>query len=200
MHNIRDGQQSDLEVLIATLTDSFTDDPFMNWVIPDPSLYAGFFRLVISEVFLPRGITHMEDGGKGAALWLPPLERFDIPLRWALIKMVCQLVSRKGFDPLRRMKEHGDLFDQYHPTKLHYYLQFVGARTQDQGQGVGSALLKQGTRLCDEKRMPAYLESSKEENVPLYQRHGFEVIAEDSMLRGGPKAWFMWREPRELEY
>ena len=65
-----------------------------------------------------------------------------------------------------------------------------------QGQGLGSAMLKQGTRICDEAHMPAYLESSNEKNVPLYQRHGFEIVAEETLPRGGPKVWFMWREAR----
>ena len=28
---------------------------------------------------------------------------------------------------------------------------------------------------CDRERIPAYLESSKERNVPLYERNGFRV-------------------------
>ena len=61
---------------------------------------------------------------------------------------------------------------------------------------MGATLLKQGTRICDERGTPAYLESSNRLNVPLYQRHGFEVIHEQAVAKNGPKAWFMWREPR----
>ena len=56
--------------------------------------------------------------------------------------------------------------------------------------------MKHGTRLADEAGMPAYLESSNSLNLPLYQRHGFEVQAEEGVAEGGPRAWFMWRESR----
>jgi hypothetical protein len=42
--------------------------------------------------------------------------------------------------------------------------------------------------------MSCYLESSKESNVPFYERFGFKVIGEIHLLRG-PTMWKMWRDP-----
>lgn len=193
---IRDGNQDDVETLVDTLSDSFSRDPILNWVIPRRELYPGFFRLLVEELYLPRGIVHLEDEGRGAALWLPPGERLEIPPRAALLKMILLLLLRKGPLPLWRMYQQGHLFSKQHPTEPHYYLQFIGCRQRNQGQGVGSALLKKGTRICDEQGMAAYLESSNELNVPLYQRHGFEIVHEQTLPGNGPTAWFMWREPR----
>lgn len=184
------------EALIDLFSDSFANDPILNWVIPMPSLYPGFFRLIIEGVFEPKGIMHLEQQERGASLWLPPHEQFDMPLRLGLISMILKLVGRKGLAPLLRIQKQGEFFARHHPSEPHYYLQFIGARQRSQGQGVGSALLKHGTRLCDEQHMPAYLESSNSLNVPLYQRHGFEVQTEAKIPGGGPSVWFMWREPR----
>jgi len=193
---IRDGGREDLETLVDTLSDSFANDPILSWVIPRPQLYPEFFRLFIQEVYLPRGIVHMESGGRGTALWLPPQERLEIPPRMALLNMVLKLVLHNGPAPLWRIHQQGKLFAKHHPKEPHFYLQFIGCRQRDQGRGVGATLLKQGTKICDEQGMPAYLESSNPLNVPLYQRHGFEVIHQQAVGKNGPKAWFMWREPR----
>ena len=50
---------------------------------------------------------------------------------------------------------------------------------------------------CDAARLPAYLESSKERNVPFYERHGFRVTGELTIPGGGPTLWLMWRNPAE---
>ena len=193
---IRAAGSVDLDLLVEILSNSFEHDPVMNWVIPSTTLYSDFFRLIIRDIYVPRGIVHVEETGRGASLWLPPGERFELPPQWALLQMLGQLVLRKGLRPLARMREQSALFAQYRPREPHFYLQFVGCKQEHQGEGVGSALLKHGTRLCDEQAMPAYLESSNELNVPLYLRHGFEVIAHAPVGTEGPRAWFMWREAR----
>ncbi len=193
---IREATHADLDTLVDTLSDAFNDDPMFNWVIPEKSLYPDFFRIIVRDVYLPRGIAHLEDQGRGAALWLPPGEKFEIPPRLAMLGMVARLVLRRGLGSLGRMRRQGALFDQHHPTKPHFYLQFVGCRQRHQGKGVGSALMKNGTRLADEAGMPAYLESSNSLNLPLYERHGFAVQADAAVSADGPRAWFMWREPR----
>ena len=51
----------------------------------------------------------------------------------------------------------------------------------------------------DESGYPAYLESSKQRNVPFYARFGFEVVEELHSKVGSPPIWRMWREPRVPE-
>jgi len=61
--------------------------------------------------------------------------------------------------------------------------------------GMASALLEPTLRRCDRDRLPAYLESSNEANLPFYGRHGFEVVAQIS-IADGPTLWPMLRQPR----
>lgn len=183
-------------ILADILAEAFNEDPVMNWVIPAPRLYPGFFRLLVADLFLPRGIAHLDRDERGAALWLPPGVGFNVRPSLSLLGLVTRLLLRKGPRPLLRIPQQERLFGRHIPTEAHYHLVFIGCRQSAQGQGLGSAMLKQGTRICDEQHMPAYLESSNELNVPLYQRHGFEVIAEESLPGGGPRVWFMWREAR----
>lgn len=48
---------------------------------------------------------------------------------------------------------------------------------------------------ADQQGVPAYLEATSPDNRRLYERHGFVVTGELSIL-GGPPVWPMWRGPR----
>jgi GNAT superfamily N-acetyltransferase len=89
--------------------------------------------------------------------------------------------------------------DALHPKEPHWYLATLGTEPARQGQGIGSALLTSALTHVDEEGMPSYLESSKERNVPLYARYGFEVIDEYHGPGDAPTLWRMWREPRPPE-
>ena len=51
----------------------------------------------------------------------------------------------------------------------------------------------------DAQGLPAYLESSSPANVPLYRRHGFEVVEVLKATPDAPEMWAMWREARAPE-
>jgi len=193
---IRNAEPTDVETLVDTLSDSFAHDPMFNWVFPKAQLYPFFFRMLVKDVYLPRGIVHIAEQGRAAALWLPPQERLQVAPRLSLLKFGFKLIRQDGLRPVRRLRQQGGVFARHLPREPHYYLQFLGCRQQDQGQGYGAALLLEGTSICDEHGMPAYLESSNIRNLPLYQRHGFEVMAAQAVAKNGPMVWFMWREAR----
>jgi ribosomal protein S18 acetylase RimI-like enzyme len=86
--------------------------------------------------------------------------------------------------------------ESLHPTERHWYLFTLGTAPEHQGKGVGSALLRTVLTHVDEEAEPAFLESSKERNIPLYTRFGFEVIDQVPSKWGRPPVWRMWREPR----
>jgi ribosomal protein S18 acetylase RimI-like enzyme len=192
---VRDGDTNDLETLVNILSDSFAQDPMFNWVFPKTQLYPYFFHLLVKDVYLPRGIVHIEQQGRAAALWLPPEERFNVASRVGLLKFGLKLVKQDGLQSVRRVYQQGAVFARYLPSEPHYYLQFIGCQHSNQRQGIGTALLREGLDICDDRSMPAYLECSNELNVALYRRHGFELRASEAVGKDGPTARFMWREP-----
>ncbi len=68
----------------------------------------------------------------------------------------------------------------------------LAVSTVHQGKGIGKALLKFFCNYLDETSQLGYLETDKRENVSLYQKFGFKVMEEDTVL--GIKNWFMVRE------
>lgn len=193
---IREATADDLEALVETLSDSFAEDPMFNWLFPTTRLYPYFFRMLVRDVYLTRGIVHIDEEARAAALWLPPEQRLKQAPRWRLLLFALKVMHEHGVRSVWRVLRQGAIFSRHQPQEPHYYLQFIGCRRSEQGRGIGSALLKRGIRICDERGLPAYLECSNPRNVPLYERHGFEVRGEQPVGNNGPTAWFMWRDPR----
>jgi predicted N-acetyltransferase YhbS len=83
-----------------------------------------------------------------------------------------------------------------HPEEPHWYLAVIGSDPSVRGKGFGQALMRSRLGRVDAEHAPAYLESSKHENIAYYQRFGFEVASEIVLPEGGPTMWPMWRQPR----
>ena len=130
-------------------------------------------------------------------MWLPVGAPLKSPFHWRLLVAGWKLFASGGVGGLKRGWLVEKLMSERHPAQPHFYLRSIGAGLENQGCGIGSALIKAGLEACDQQCMPAYLESSNVRNNALYQRHGFEVIGEAKLPENGPTIWFMHREARE---
>jgi ribosomal protein S18 acetylase RimI-like enzyme len=81
------------------------------------------------------------------------------------------------------------------PTERHSHLGPLAVDAHLKGRGIGTQILGAYCRRLDEANLTGYLETETEDNVRLYMRFGFKVIAEQSVI--GVPNWFMRRpEPR----
>jgi hypothetical protein len=55
--------------------------------------------------------------------------------------------------------------------------------------------LRAETARFDDQGRASFLETATPRNVPLYQRHGYNVIAEYRPAPDAPLIWGMWRDP-----
>jgi GNAT superfamily N-acetyltransferase len=99
-------------------------------------------------------------------------------------------------DALERIRAAFAAMQDAHPADPHFYLAGVGTEPDRQGQGLGSAVMGPVLDRCDAQRVPAYLESTKEQNVAFYEHHGFAVTGTIAPAPDGPTMWTMWRTPR----
>jgi ribosomal protein S18 acetylase RimI-like enzyme len=166
---------SDEEGVISVLTLAFSSDPMARWSQPDPRLHLANFP-VLARAFggnaFPKGTAYFADGYAGAALWLPPGVHPDEETLIGLVEESApEEIKADVYGVFEQM-------DKYHPTEPHWYLPLIGVDPSQQGNGVGSALMKHALEIVDRDHLPAYLESSNPKNISLYERHGFEVIGE----------------------
>ncbi len=150
---------------------AFATDASVRYLFPTATSYLANFRR-LAAAMAGRAVTSgtaWTAGGGATALWLAPGRSPDAEALGALV------FETAPPERLGVLAEFGQLMDQYHPKEPHWYLPLIGVDPSRQGQGLGAALLKEGLRRCDADGLPAYLESSSPRNVPLYERHGFEV-------------------------
>jgi len=183
-------------VIASALARAFEDDPVMNHVMHDEDIIGRLeraFSFFLRKIWLPQDECYGTDRLSGAALWLPPGKWHLGPL--TQIRLLPGMASVVGRN-LPRMMSVLTTMEKKHPKEpLHHYLAVLGVEPELQGRGFGGALMQPVLSRCDRDRTAAYLESSKERNVVLYERHGFRVVEEVRLPKGGPPIWRMWREP-----
>jgi GNAT superfamily N-acetyltransferase len=159
--------------VFATLSVAFEADPAFLWLYPTSLQYRqNFVRFVhaFGGAAFEHGTAFVNERYDGASLWLPPGAGPD---EEAMAILLQESVPEEELSEVFAVFEE---MSRIHPTEPHWYLPLLGVAPHRQNRGFGSAMMKHALQLCDRDRLPAYLEATSPRNVPLYQRHGFEVI------------------------
>lgn len=196
--DVRSAGPRDVRAIAKVLADAFDDDPPFVWIVPNDATRKRRLRRYFATELRRHALRHgavevaVDDGRViGAAMWLPPSQWLAPPIG--------QLVSLPGFAWAfgRRLRVAGAVVEAaygVHPrTPVHWYLHAIGVSPQCQGRGVGAALLRSRLSRCDADGAPAYLESSKLANVPLYEHMGFVVTGTLDLPVDAPVVTAMWR-------
>jgi GNAT superfamily N-acetyltransferase len=196
---VRVARSDGAAVLGAVLADAFAEDPVFAWLIP-PDAHGREKRMLtfftsISRCYLRLGKPcYVTGDASAAALW-------GAPGAWAISVNLLQEAAPSAFAfrgrlfrALRTQLQVEHLHARH--SQPHWYLGYLGARHNRQGEGLGTQLLQEVLTGADADGVPAYLESSNERNLPLYERNGFRVVGELQALGHGPTIWRMWREPQ----
>jgi len=184
-------QHGDVPRAVSLLVTAFSADPVIRWLWQEPRDYLRHFPDLVHGFgggAFGHGAAHVTSDFVGGTLWLPP---GVTPHEEALVRLMQETVP----EPAR--SEAASVLEQMgaaHPEEPHWHLAFIGVDPVHQGKGIGAALLRHTLARIDEQHLHAYLESSNPANVPLYRRHGFEVIRE-IRVGGSPPLIPMLRPP-----
>lgn len=198
--SVRPAGRGDIPAIAGALSRAFMDDPLWSWLAPDEGrrarLLERYFDLMLRKLFmkLPTRHAFTTANRAGAAMWAEPDGWRIRPLD--ILPLVPGTLRIFGRRTLKRLVVCLGAMEHHHPTEPHWYLEGLGTDPPHQRRGVGAALMAPILERCDRERLPAYLETQKERNVPYYRHHGFEVRDEMDLPGGGPHLWLMWREPR----
>jgi predicted N-acetyltransferase YhbS len=197
---LRPARRSDIPALGRVLARAFQDDPVFRWLVPDAGTRAavtpGFFAAMTRHHFLSGGgveVAHSDNVIGGATLWDPPGRWQQQPHEQLAMLPAVLRAFRGRLGAARALSEE---MKKNHPEEPHWYLAVIGSDPTVRGAGYGQALMHSRLERCDAEGAPAYLESSHPDNIPYYQRFGFDLMGEFPAPGGGPSLWPMWRQPR----
>ena len=189
---IKSATESNQEQAVAVIVLAFAADPVARWAYPDPRHYLSHFPEVVRAFggnAFEHGTGYYVDGFSGAALWLPPdVHPREEEMAALLQRTIPEEHQEEVFSVLEQM-------GSYRPTEPHWYLPLIGVDPRKQGKGYGSAMMEHALIPCDREKKLAYLESSNPRNIPLYKRHGFEILG-TIQVGSSPPVFPMLREPR----
>ncbi len=196
--SVRTADSGDLARLASVLAQAFREDPFHRWLLPSESEWSRNSERLCKAALRPRindGTVYTTDGLEGVALWYSPERGQAGAIEAAKMVAATLPVLWRRFLLVARGTR---MMEAAHPKFPHWYLFTLGTAPERRGKGIGSALLQPVLSRCDAEGVDAYLESSNERNIPLYQRHGFELCGEIHLPKG-PTIWPMLRHARALQ-
>lgn len=125
----------------------------------------------------------------GVAAMVPPGQcQPDLREKFAMLAI---LARGRALRHLPRIWRWLRIWARHDPDFDHWHLGPAAVDRARQGQGIGSLLMAAVCAQLDREQGVGYLETDKPENVRLYRRGGFEVVAERQVL--GVTNWFMQR-------
>jgi ribosomal protein S18 acetylase RimI-like enzyme len=169
----------------ATSGEAFFDDPLLLIVAPDEAKrrrWATWFMSVPLHYGLRWGEVWSNDDRSAIAVWMPPDSGEMSPGRMLRLG-AARMPFRLGMAGTRRFFEAVSATEPFHKTVHgpHWYLLAVGTRAERQGQGLGSALVEEGTSRADAAAMPCYLETGTQSNIDFYAKRGFDIVGQTEL-------------------
>ena len=86
-----------------------------------------------------------------------------------------------------------DKIHQEHMPFEHYYLSLLGAHPDYRGKKYTATLLRVLFKEFEAMNLPTYVETMNEQNLPMYQHLGYNVIGKVSLDKAGIHIWSMLR-------
>lgn len=202
----QDASRTTVEHVAGVLAEAFATDPFTTGLLPGDSdghaarLSVKFVRMIRSMLAegsdgLPCGAVDVAvdpaDGSVlGVALWERP-GHSDPTWRDQLSRVPTYVRTHgaKAWDALRTTAA----CDRARPSEDHWYLTELGTTPAARGRGVGSGLVKHRIAHARRQGVGVYLESSTRDNVPFYEKLGFEEV-ETIGTKGTNDLTAMWQK------
>jgi GNAT superfamily N-acetyltransferase len=190
MMEVQLGSPDRIDAYADLFATGFADDELITW-----PLRPGDGEALAREQWLPLGRGMLDAGwlweapaALGIAAWVPPdgaAGLLDMDARW--VEAVRSLTDDEGV----RLEALWGWIEGQLPAEPHWFLDHIAVAAEHRGEGIGSALVRFGLDRASTDGVCAFLETSRERNVPIYEHLGFRVVLAEPAPGDGPVIWFM---------
>ena len=193
---IRPASPGEVPALAGVVARAFAADPMITWpfgAVDDlPARIQAMFEIVDSP-YAAEGWIHVAAGGLGVMSLLPPGSAGrEREIGEATTPAVGALTADGGARYERMWSWIDDVMGRQQP---HWLLDQLAVDPAAQGRGIGGAMLRFAIGRAESDGLPLVLETAVAGNVALYERFGFRVFLAANAPDGGPRLWFMGRDP-----
>jgi hypothetical protein len=189
---------SQVEFLGHVLSRAFHNEPRAIYVLPDEAARSAvlprFFKSVAIRASQMYGETYTTTGVNGGALWIGPgyASSLGRVLKTGMLEMPLKL----GRSTLKRwinLSAHVQWVHRRLVAGPHWYLMTLGVEPSIAEPVIAGALIQPVLSLADSDRLPCYLETFRERDLPFYEEYGFRIFGVGRVPGGGPVFWSMMR-------
>jgi ribosomal protein S18 acetylase RimI-like enzyme len=190
---IRTATPDDTDAVVLTAARALDGEAMLRWSFGEEG-----FEERIRRHFahydgenIRRGWVRLADAGTGFAVWIPPEGRAEH-----------EAIGPAPADDPTILGDHADRHASFwtwvgdhEPDEPLWYLSHIAVAPDHQRRGLGSALMRDGIETAERSALPIWLETSRAENAVYYERFGFRTVVDEDAPQGGPRIWFMRRDP-----
>ena len=199
VQTLRHGQESAAAEAIAA---GHANYPSFRHFFPNDELRAKilptFFRATVRDAVPFGSVLSAWTGDRvdAVAVWLPPGRFPWSPMRKLRATPAFLRIMAAAPRASKPFVRFGAGVEAAHRDAPHWYLVVMSVRPERQRQGLGKALVKPILERADRDRVDCRLETADPNNIPFYQRLGFNVVdAAFAPIPGGPSLTTFNRSP-----
>jgi ribosomal protein S18 acetylase RimI-like enzyme len=186
------------------LARSFFDYPMMTFYYPDPNRRTRYLEWYLGGAInygLKYGQVYTTPNIMGVAVWLPPGQTHLSTWRYIRVGLLLAPFTMGLKHYFSQAMKNEDLTLKIHEEIMpgpHWYLWALAVDPDQQSRGFGTILLQPGLNAAASQRLPCYLETHDERNIPFYKKNGFELVRTEQIPGFDLRFWCLVREPHKI--
>ncbi len=191
----------DKDLLCEILSESFNQNPSVNWVIGKRSGKKKRIALLVKYSItkcLREGTALISDNEKGAALYfLPNHYKFSISEIWWQVLLAFKVI---GIFRVPEIVKRESFIKSQKLNTPHLYFWYLGVLSDSRDGKAVNELRNHVFEVADDLQVPILIETSEPRNIKTYERVGFKTYFEWISPEKNLNIWFMKREKSDSRY